>query len=109
MNASALRLSRMKSSEFMALINKSTVLLRMVLLFLFYFAIKTSTAVFFDFRKTVFLMINNKNGLDSNLMVVNEDYFNDIDISDDDVNDSTRNDDLYNDCIDVKQMLDDMS
>ena len=42
-------------------------------------------------------------------MVVNEDYFNDIDISDDDVNDSTRNDDLYNDCIDVKQMLDDMS
>ena len=42
-------------------------------------------------------------------MVVNEDYFKDIDISDDDVNDSTQNDDLYNDCIDVKQMLDDMS
>ena len=41
-------------------------------------------------------------------MVVNEDYFKDIDISDDDVNDSTQNDDLYNDCIDVKQMLDDM-
>lgn len=42
-------------------------------------------------------------------MIINEDYFKDIDISDDDVNDSTRNNDLYNDCIDVKQMLDDMS
>lgn len=51
-------------------------------------------------------MINNK--IVQTVMVVNEDYFKDIDISDDDVNDSTRNDDLYNDCIDVKQMLDDM-
>ena len=50
MNASALRSSRMKSSEFMALINESTVL-RMVFLFLSLFCYKNMNAEIVRERK----------------------------------------------------------